>query len=263
MNQQLEKEYLEHEVFKKLEEYTDFYSSLSFSIMNWHSQGTNAIINIDTYMYSSIQGTIESIKEILSNGRINDSYALLRKFYDSTIINVYSNSYLNDHVNIDGFIVAKIDNWIKGTEKIPEYRVMSQYIKDSPTLGPITSLLQRDRSFKEIRDRCNDHTHYNYFRNLLSNDKDVYMPNRVALLNTFAKDLDDIFIQHFSYIFYLNDHYMMSSDYIDSLELGLTPEENSQYFVAPFIQDIFDKVIKTKRPDLANEIKSKTSMALE
>jgi hypothetical protein len=42
----------------------------------------------------------------------------------------------------------------------------------------------------------------------------------------------------------------------------MTPEENSQYWVAPFIQDIFDNVIKINRPDIANEIKRHTQMEL-
>lgn len=56
---------------------------------------------------------------------------------------------------------------------------------------------------------------------------------------------------------------MASSDYVDSLDCGLMPEEGSQYFVAPFVQKIFDSVIKKNRMDLAEEIKSKTSMKLE
>lgn len=263
MNERLGKEYLEHEVFGQLTEYADFYNSLSFSIMSWISQGTKAITNIDTYVYSSIQGTLESIKDILLKGRINDSYALLRKYYDSTIINVYSNLYLDDHFSIDNFIVTQIDNWRKGTDTIPKYRVMSKYIKYSPKLQAITTLLQKDKTYKDIRDRCNDHTHYNYYHNLLLNDNEIYLQNRLASLDAFSKDLEDIFIQHFSYVFYLNDHYMMSSDYTDSLDVGLTPEEGSQYFVAPFIQNIFDKILKAKRPDLANEIKSNTAMKLE
>ena len=88
------------------------------------------------------------------------------------------------------------------------------------------------------------------------------MKNRTAILNRFSKDLENIFVFHLSYLFYLNDHYMMSSDYVDSLESGLTPEEGSQYYVAPFIQEIFDSVIKKSRMDLAIEIKTKTSMLL-
>ncbi|HHT9106816.1 MAG TPA: hypothetical protein ACFYD7_13240 [Candidatus Wujingus californicus] len=194
---------------------------------------------------------------------MNDSYALLRKYYDSTIINVYYNLYLNEHFSIDNFVVKKIDNWLKGKEKLPEYRVMSQYIKSSKKLSKITELLDKDKRYKEIRDRCNDHTHYNFYQTVLLNDNEIYLKNRLESLNTFSRDLENIFVLHFSYLFYLNDHYMTSSDYVDSLDCGLTPEEGSQYFVAPFVQKIFDSVIKKNRMDLAEEIKSKSSMKLE
>jgi len=255
--------YKEHQIFTQLSEYADFYKSLSFSIFQFITQGTRTICNIDSYVYSSIQGTLESINDILKKGRINDSYALLRKYYDSTIINIYSNLYLNDNFGIENFIVDKIDDWIKGKERLPEYRVMLQYIRSSKKMSRITKLLYKDKTYKNIRERCNDHTHYNFFKNVLLNDNEIYLRNRLVIFDTFSKDLENIFVLHFSYIFYLNVHYMMSSDYLDSMECGPTPEEGSQYFVAPFIQKIFDSVIKKTRMDIAQEIKSKTSMQLE
>ncbi len=226
------------------------------------TQGTRAICNIDSYVYSSVQGTLESIKNILINGRINDSYALLRKYYDSSIINIYSNLYLSDNFSLDNFIVEKIDNWLKGKEQLPKYRIMSQYIKASEKLKEINDLLYNDRRYKEIRNRCNDHTHYNFYQNVLLNDNEIYLKNRVSALTLFFKDLEQLFILHLSYLFFLKDHYMMSSDYVDSLDLGLPPEEGSQYYVAPFVQNIFDNIIKKNRPDIAETIKAQTEMRL-
>jgi hypothetical protein len=261
--EQLGKEYTEHKVFGQLSELADFYYRLSHTTMGFISQGTKAILNLDTYVFSSMKGTLESIYDILSKGRINDSYSLLRKYYDSTMINIYTNLYLNDHFNIDNFIVEHIDNWRKGTNTIPEYRVISKYIKDSEKLKPITDLLSKDKLYKNVRDRCNNHTHYNYYYNLLLNDNEIYLGNRVKSLDIFSSDLTAVFVQHFAYLFYLNDHYMMSTDYVDYLDVGLTPEEGSQYWVAPFIQDTFNNWIKPNRPDIAQEIKSKTAMILE
>ena len=268
MRNALDKEYLEHCVFGQLAEYADFYRSLSDSTMSWISQGTNSAINIDTYVFSSMQGTLESINDILFKGRINDAYALLRKYYDATIINLYSNLYLSDNFSIDNFIVEKINNWVKEKETIPGFGTMSEYIIKSPKVSEITQLIYsngafKGSSFEDLRQRCNDHTHYLYYHNLLSNDNEVYLQNRLATLDSFSKDLRDIFILHLSYLFYQNDHYMMSSDYVDSLDCGLTPEEDSQYWVASFIQDIFNKVIKVNRPDIAETIKGKTAMKLE
>jgi len=268
MRTALNGEFLEHTVFGQLTEYAEFYRSLSDSTMLWISQGTNSVINIDTYVFSSMQGTLESIHDVLFKGRINDSYALLRKYYDATIINLYSNLYLSDNFSIDNFIVEKINNWIKGNETIPSFGKMSEYIIKSPKVSEITHLIYKNGAFKgssfeDLRQRCNDHTHYLYYHNLLSNDNEVYLKNRLSTLDSFSKDLKDILVLHLSYLFYQNDHYMMSSDYVDSLDCGLTPEKDSQYWVAPFIQDIFDKIIKANRPDIAETIKGKTSMKIE
>ena len=56
---------------------------------------------------------------------------------------------MNDHFSIDNFIVEHIDNWRSGKETIPEYRVISKYIKDSDKLKSITDLLQKDKLYKE------------------------------------------------------------------------------------------------------------------
>lgn len=255
--------YTRHNVFEKLAYYSDFYESLSFLIMGRISLGTKAIVNLDTYAFSSIKGTIDSIRDILLKGRINDSYSLLRKYFDSTMINIYTNLYLKDHISLENFIVTHIDNWRKGTERLPEYRVISSYINNSQKLKPLKDLLNKDNRYKLIRNRCNDHTHYNFYRHMLLNDNEIYNPNRIKYLDAFALDIEDIFIQHFAYIFYLEDTYMMSSDYFDYLDVGLTPVDNSQYWVAGFIQDIFDKIIKIKRPDIADLMKNNTLMELK
>lgn len=205
---------------------------------------------------------MKSIRTILHAGRINDAYALLRKYYDSAIINIYSNLYLNDHHSIENFIVEKIDNWLKGKEQLPEFRVMSQYIRGSRKLTSINDLLFSDERYKNLRNRCNDHTHYNFFQNFLLNDNKVYLENRLQELDSISQDAKDIFILHLALIFFLNDHYLMSSDYLDSLACNMEPEQGSQYWVAPFAQKIFDEVIVKDRPDIAAVIKENTSMQL-
>jgi hypothetical protein len=255
--------YKNHHVFEQLSKYAEFYKSLSFSIVGFISQGTKSVINIDAYIYSSIQGTLESIKDILIQGRVNDAYALLRKYYDVAMINIYSDLYLADHFSLENFVVDKINNWLQGRDKLPEYRVMSQYIRGSRKLAKVTGLIYKDKTYKELRDRCNAHTHYNLYYYLLLNINEIYLKDRIAILDRLSKDLEDIFVWHLAYLFYLNDHYMMSSDYLDSLDAGLIPEEGSQYHVAPFVQEIFDSVIKKSRMDLAQEIKAQTAMLLE
>ncbi len=257
-----QKEYKEHKVFCTLDKMINFYKLLSFSVFSFLSHGVETLSGIDTYMFSSIQGTLESIKMILQNGRINDAYALLRKYYDSAIINIYSNAYLQDNFSENQLIVGKINNWLKGKDKLPEFKKMSEYIKTSEPLNDLNNVFYAHDIYIRIRDRCNNHTHYNFYYYALLNDNEIYMESRISALDALAQDLEKIFVLHLSYLFYLSDHYMASSDYRDALELGLTPEEDSQYFVAPFVQEAFTEFIEKDNKILADLIKQKTSMKL-
>lgn len=258
-----EKVYTEHPVFDALKKYSEFYDNLATSIFQFVSMGVHSALNIDTYVYSSMEGTLGSIGEILLHGRINDAYALLRKYYDAATINIYTNLYLDDYFSIENFVVEKIENWLKGKEQLPNIREMNNYIQKSEKVSPIHKLLHKDKRYSELRDRCNDNTHYNFYHKVLLNNHQMMPERKVAILNRFAKDLENIFILHLAYLFYIKDHYMMGSDYIDSLDIGMTPEPDSQYWVAPFVQEIFDTVIKKNRMDLALEIKRNTVMQLK
>jgi hypothetical protein len=55
---------------------------------------------------------------------------------------------------------------------------------------------------------------------------------------------------------------MTSSDYLDPLECGIVPVPDSQYWVAPFVQEVFDNIIAKQRPDIAATIKRYTCMQL-
>lgn len=257
-----DQEYQKHPVFADLERYAAFYESLAHSVFGFVSVGTRAICNIDSYVFSSVQGTLASIQAILRDGRINDAYALLRKYYDSAIINIYTGLYLEDHVSIENFVVTQIDSWLQGRDRLPEFRIMSQYIRGSPKVAPITALLFADDRYRRLRDRCNDHTHYNFYRNVLLNDKEILLEGRGQALEEFANDLLDVLILHLSYMFFANGHYMMSSDHLDCLECGMPPEPDSQYWVAPFVQEIFEQTVKKSRPDIAATIKQHSSMHL-
>jgi len=255
--------YKEHGVFEKLKQLAAFYENLSDSAFRFIASGTTTPFNLDTYVFTSISGTLESMHDILARGRINDAFALLRKYYDSAIINTYCRLYLDDNCSLENFIVAKIDNWLKGTEQLPEFRVMSNYIRSSGKLKIINDLLYQDDRYKKLRSTCNDHTHYNFYHNVLYNDNKIHLPGRVKMLDIFALNVLDVFMLHFAYIFTLNDPYMSSTDYVDALECDMQPEEDSQYWVANYIQETFDKIIKPHRPDIATEILAKTCMHLQ
>jgi hypothetical protein len=254
--------YLQHKVFKELDDYTAFYHFLSFSVSSFVSSGVNAILNFESHIYSSMQGTLESIKLVLLDGKINDSYALLRKYHDSVIISSYAITYIQEHFDIEKSIVEKIDNWIQGREKLPRYEDMTKYLQKSGKLSNFNQLFNKDDRYRKIRSRCNNHMHYNMFYYMMINDKDLCDDRRETFLDELSDDIKNIFILDFIYSFSLNEHYMSSSDYVDYLDAGMEPVEGSQYLVAPIVQKMFDDYVKPNRPDVSEELKSKTCMQL-
>lgn len=262
---QLSKEYKEHKIFNELNTYVKYYDFLSFSTFSWITAGIEKIINFDNRIFISIKGTLDSIQLLLEKGKINDAFSLARRYHDSVIINIYTLLYLDANQNLDNFIVEKINNWVNNKEKLPEYKDMNNYIRRSQRLTNINNLLFSTKDYTNMRQRLNNHTHYNSFSYMFYNDDqmfDVYN-NRIKFLDQLSIDLRNIFIQHFVWLFSIKDNYMMSSDYIDYLDMNMTPPENSQYWVAPWIQEVFDDIIKEHRLDLAEELKQSTFMELK
>jgi hypothetical protein len=257
-------DYQNHKVFISIDIFIAFYESFSDSVMSYITTGTTSMHNIDTYLYTSMSGTLESIKLILKNGRINDAYSLLRKFHDSIILNIYTTLYIEDNLDIENFLVEKIQNWLSGKDNnsIPNFRGMTNYIKDAPQVKEIYDLIHIDKRYTGIRNRCTDNMHYNFYWNVMLNDNKIYNNRRLEYLSMLNDDLEQLVIMHLSYIFYFNEKYMASSDYVDYLDCNLIPPEDSQYWVASYIQDIFDNLIRPRRPDIAEVIKGRTCMKL-
>lgn len=255
--------YINHKLFEELTYYADFYESLSNSVMSFATKGTTAIVNMDTYVFMSMKGTIESISLVLKDGKLNDAYALLRKYYDSVMINAYTNLYINQNVEKANLYITEINDWLHGKKPLPRMSKIAKYLNSSTFLSKLNKLLNVNERYESIRSRCNDNMHYNFFTLLMLNDGRVYMKERYEHLNQLREDVRDVFILHIAYILTINEHYMMSSDYIDHLEVGACPPENSQYWVAPFIQEMVDKILIKTRPDIYEFLKDSTNMALD
>lgn len=255
-----DEKYNKHPVHNDLIYYARFYEMLSDSVMNYVNVGTSTIMNMDTYVFMSIKCTIESIALVLKDGKVNDAYALLRKYHDAVIINAYTNLYLQENIGRDGYYIEEINNWLNGCKSLPRIHKMDKYLFSSDNISDLSKLLSLDNRYELIRDRCNDNMHYNSFSLLVMNEGKVYMKERMKILSQLQQDMKEIFSLNISYIFMINAHYMGSSDYIDHLECGMEPPYESQYWVSEFIQESIDTVLKSARHDIYELLKEKTSM---
>lgn len=258
------KEYMEHEIFTTLKDFMEFYNALSFNVIGFITPGISlGIFNIDTYVYSSIEGTLDSINLVLEKGRINDAFALTRKYHDAVIMDIYKAIHIKKHHSLENWIVKDINDWANGDGHLPWYEKMIKEIRSWDILEKLHTYFDFDGHFAKIRKKCNSHNHYNSFQYMIMNDNEIMNHHRETELDQLSICLKDIFSLHFAYCISLNAPYIMASDYVDALDCGMTPDKDSQYWVAPFAQTIFDKYIKSRRPKLTAYLKESCGMQLE
>lgn len=67
---------------------------------------------------------------------------------------------------------------------------------------------------------------------------------------------------HLAFTFYMNSKYMMSSDYMEFSEMGMTPPQGSECWLTPFAQQASDMFLKPHEK-LAMFIKEHCPMDIE
>ena len=258
-----DKEYQGHKVFNLLDDLIEFYGDTYVFMPGFVTSGILAgILNVDEVICGSLEGTLESIRGILKSGRISDAYALIRKYHDGIITVIYVNVYIAEKRSCENYVVQKINDWAHNRQKLPSSEKMLKTIRQYTPLTELEKLFDFDGLYSRIRRQANGNTHYNKLYYLWLNNNVIYNPKRGYELNNIYSCLKHLFVFHFAYMYSLNPHYMMSSDYLDALEFGLQPDEHAQYWVAPHIKNVFDKVVVPARPDVAQYLRENTMMHL-
>lgn len=265
----LPKEYKENPIFSDMSLMIDTYEFLSFNSFGFMPEGLpGEWINYETYIFSSLKCTIESMKMLLISAHINDAFAVLRKYFDEIMISVFYAVYSDDQIRANKnkllFTVQKLKDWMDGKAMTPKYNAIIKYLKRSKSFGDLMSLFifEKDKGFGKIRSYLDDNMHINRYVLMLNNDNEIHNDRRVSLLNRFRNYLNAIFSFHFASILYVTPHYLTSTDYRDYMEFGETPPEGSQNWVAPKAQETFNKFIKPM-PKIAEFLKKNTYLDLE
>lgn len=92
----IEESYQSHQVHSYVKTVYEFYHELGESPVTFGTIGLKGVINMDRVIFESLAETMDTISHALSKGRINDTYALLRKYRDSITAHVYIVLYLHN-----------------------------------------------------------------------------------------------------------------------------------------------------------------------
>ena len=274
---------------------TDFFSNLSdliffngsvisfFSYKDLHTLDTNLI-------HSSAQ-TLKSIKLCCSIGSISDANTLIRKLRDDLIqyiyilnvinlrkpfieeslkdfktdepekfINTLSNLQYNDILTDDEQAVTA---WFKNAVqdlKRPirrklEFENYMIFLKQNKNINQILTEYNLEEYWETLRKRLNNYVHNNGKNFSNHNFISAYDKNLGTHLNNI--NIRTSYISSFFLVVLLmiESSLISSSDYMDHLECNLEPPENSQYYIANFVQDFIDKKISKIHPELKQYLK--------
>lgn len=254
--------YTKHKIFEEIEDYKDFYNSISYSCHCFIPNGVEPMLNYVSYIFTSIQSTLDSVKMVFEKGRINDAYVLIRKLFDDILVEIYIDILRKDHFDYEENIIVKDANeWIKGKHRIPCLKKILQTIKDSPTTKDLYPFFGWDTSLKKDRELLDDSVHSNRYSRMLINCDQLYLENREKYLDNASDILNHIFTLHISFIFYLNPQYLIASAFIEFVDGGTTPQEEYENGIDDYAQEAFDKYIKV-HDQLATFIKQRSNLQI-
>ncbi|EGT3605883.1 hypothetical protein GZ981_000929 [Clostridium perfringens] len=227
--------------------------------------GTNIVpINV---ILDSAHRSLNSIQLCCENCNLADAHTLIRKYRDDLffylyILYVQSNSDIFSENEINKH-EKNIIKWGKDNLKSLNINEILRYIGKSKFAKEAVIKYSLQDSFKKVSENLNNFVH--------SNGKSFYnKPYNYYSNNNLIKKYVEEIIYEINYItstfifllILIREDYIMSTDYVDSLEIGLNPQEGSQYWVAPFITEYINKKMILISDEWKKYLKSKVSMEI-
>jgi len=215
--------------------------------------------NVGSIIFSAIKNRFKTLRFAVKNGFISDAYVLIRMIYED----IFTFIYLEVKIG-DGRGDNDIKQWIQGKKKLHDLNIkqmISFLTRNNNEMKECFDLLDVSGKYKDIKSYCNDYVHNNYLFNLILN-ADRLMEGETAHYARMSAYLEALKSLVFASICILKPYYASSSDYMDHLELDLSPPEGSQYWVAPFMQKEFDRLHASNKK-LAEVILNSSYMEFE
>jgi len=188
---------------------------------------------------TSLELTIGSIIMCCECACIADANTLLRKYRDDLFFYLYIVVYDSNKKLDTPFATTDMEEnislWIRNDLNNLSIQDVLKAIGTSPQLRDAVATYKLQKSFNAIGERLNNFVHGNgytyYNRNI-----EVYNDNELCgYLKALVYDLRYVTMAFMFLLILCSPLSIMSTDYIDYLEFGETPPEDSQYWVAPFV----------------------------
>lgn len=273
------------EFFKRFSELISF----NGRIISFFTDKNISYLNTD--LIDSSAQTLRSIKLCCSIGSFSDANTLIRKLRDDLIQYVYILSIISDRKpfleedvknfktdNPEEFVKSfsdiRINNVLTDNEKALsawfsntvsdlerpirrklEFENYMKTLKQNPSIAQALGDYKLQDYWEVLRRRLNDYVHNNGVmfaaqNSIRKNDKNVEI--HLKNINIRTSYISSFFI---IVLLMVDSTLISSTDYIDHLDCNLEPPEDSQYFIASFIQDFIDRKVNKIHPELKQYLK--------
>lgn len=213
--------------------------------------------------------TVESIRYCIMNCNFADAYTLLRKFRDDIFYYLYLFSVYNK--NSDEYSYNyKMDKheeniyaWINNRQNNLYIGDVLKHIANNPDILKAVKKFNLKKSFDDLSNNLNNYVHSNGY--LFSNQSYYRLSEKEKikeLCDEFGQKLIYITIVFLFLLVLIKPISIMSYDYIDYLDFGDIPPNNSEYWVAPFVSEFFKKHKNMLDKNCINYLMENTKMEI-
>ena len=259
----------------------------------------NRYFTIDTTLIDSSIQTLRSIKLCCSIGSFSDANILIRKLRDDLVQYIYILNIitLQKPFNEDDLKDLKIDTpenfansilklqlnnnltddekavsaWFSNTvcdlprpiKRKLEFENYMKVLKHNQGIAQVLNEYNLQEYWEILRRRLNDYVHTNGKQFSTQNfikATDKYVGTHLKNINIRTSYISSFFIIA---LLMIESSLISSTDYIDHLDCGLEPSEDSQYSVASFIQDFIDTKVAKLHPELKQYLKDNNNYGMK
>lgn len=214
------------------------------------------------YVLSNRSGFSEFTKEELEDFNMEEESSFLDMF-DKLLKVLVSGERKNA-------LKHSVDLWFDNIIEKDEYSKERKLFDASKYV----EMLKRDELVKECFDLflskywkknnrlLNNYVHANGIKYILSNQPSNTYNQRVEHLNAVSSAISEIVSMFLAVVILIKPSFIMSDDYVSHLDVGLEPPEDSQYWIAPCIQDFLNTHINLIDPKLKDFLREKNPYAM-
>lgn len=227
------------------------------------------VINGDIALDSAAR-TMDSIRYCSMNGNFADAYTLLRKFRDDLFYYVYLLA-VADNSDFTQFVKShelsadekNIWDWVHNKQKDLHIGSVLKYIASHPSTKKAIKMFGLRESFDKIADNLNNYVHSNGYSFYNEPYSRLIAKQKVEeKCNELSRTAIYITITFLFLVVLIYPLLIMSYDYIDYLDCGDVPPEDSQYWVAPFVSEFLNRHKDVLDKNILSYLKENTKMQL-